>query len=130
MARIFSPIHTFCSAVTATGAGAEMNVKEYSKIIIEVIGGSGVTATLSFKGAFPDRSPAWASAASATNNWSTLGYKNMVARTVVAGSSTLAIATGTTQIVEIDTGLIGKINVTVDSVSGGSVTVRGWAISE
>ena len=117
--------------MAATGAMPnDMDVREYSKVLIELAETAGGTATVKIEGAFPDVSPTWGSAGSDTNKLSFVGFKNMDGRTVVAGATGQGLTANQCHILEVDTSLLGKINLNITAISSGGVTARAWGVAE
>jgi hypothetical protein len=130
MPRIYSPIHTFCTAKADTGAGTEFKTEPYSRIVLQITGATSTNATLKVQGALPDATVTWGGAAAAANPAVYLGFKNMDARALVAGSTGIAVGSDSAALIELDTQAIGKINIHISAISAGAVTVKGWGVSE
>lgn len=117
--------------MAATGAMPnDMDVRDYSKILIELVETAGGTATVKVEGCLPDVAPTWGSAASDTNKLTFVGFKNMDARTVVGGNTGQGLTANQCQIIEVDTSLIGKINLNITAIAAGGVTARAWGVAE
>jgi hypothetical protein len=91
-----TPVNLFPAGTALTGAAAAHNVKDSDYAAVEVLT-TGFSGTYKFQGSNANTKPNFGAAASATNPWSYISFKEMTALgTTVAGATGITETTQTT----------------------------------
>lgn len=123
MDRRFLGEHTFFTAKAATGAGEKVDVAPFNTKTIYVATSGSANMTIYVQISHSVVAPDWASAASASNQWS---YVQLVDLSTGTGSANIAL-TGTDIAKHYNVQDTGArwMNVIITAYSAGSATVKG-----
>lgn len=125
--RSLADVLTCMSAKAATGVGTEIDVSQFAKIGVVIIGAGSTNLTVKCAGSFLDYDDAaldMAAAQSATNPWDYLSMKDLEDAANVDGDTGVAFA-GSADVrqFEVNTSTIRTLNFNVTAFAAGSVTV-------
>lgn len=108
-----------------TGAGTVIipNVADSRHLIIAVHADANTTATIKFQGSAQEAVPAFGSAASSSNSWAYVAFRNLGTASLVAGATGIVISNTTHhQIYEIEANGLAHLGIELTSVSGDGVS--------
>lgn len=132
--KFLTSLNTILSAKAATGIGTTVNVEEWDEIIVEIATASSANLTMKLQGSVSDSAPTFSSAASASNHWVYLSFRDAegVASELAdatAGATGFVVAgTDAFKIVTIPVKGLKWLNAEVTARAAGSVTVKARGV--
>lgn len=108
-----------------TGAGNVIipNVADSQHIIIAVHADATTTATIKFQGSAQQAVPAFGSAASSTNSWAYIAFRDLGTASLTAGATGFTISAGTHhKLYELECNGLTHVAIELSSVSGDGVS--------
>lgn len=108
-----------------TGAGNVTipNVADTQHLVIAVHADATTTATIKFQGAAQEAAPNFGAAASSTNSWAYVAFRNLGTASLTAGATGITISSGTHhQLYEIESNALTHLGIELSSVSGDGVS--------
>lgn len=112
-------------AKATTGIGKVIDVRDFRNVMINVATASNANFTLKCQGAIGDTSPAFASAASPTNQWDYVELATLADSSAPVRGATGIVATGTDicKLYEANVNGPDWITLNITAISAGTVTV-------
>ena len=127
-------MQTIFSAQAATGTGTVINVEDWEKILIEIATASSANLTLKLQGSVSDSQPTFSSAASASNMWDYLSFRDSEGVASELGDATAGdtgfVVAGTDDFKNVTVNYPGLkwLCATVTARAAGSVTVKARGV--
>lgn len=132
--QYLTPQQTIFSAQAATGTGNVVNVEDWEKILVEIGTASSANLTVKLQGSTSDSQPTFSSAASASNVWDYLSFRDGEAiaselMDATAGDTGFAVA-GSDDVKNLVINYPGLkwLCATVTARAAGSVTVKARGV--
>jgi hypothetical protein len=125
MARLLKQPKTVLNAVTSTGFGTAINVKDYRHIVLQFGTTGSANCTVKFAGSVSEESPTFSSAASPTNHWDYVAVYDYEDAAKIDGDTGIAL-TGSDDIrtLQVNTDGLSYFNAQVSARSAGAITVK------
>jgi len=113
------------SAKATTGVGSFIDVRDFRNVMINISSADSANFTIKCQGAIGDTSPAFASAASPTNQWDVVELATLADSSAPVRGATGVVATGTDicKLYEINVNGLDWIALNITAISAGTVTV-------
>ena len=132
--QYLTSLETIFDAQAATGTGTVINVEDWERIFIEIATASSANLTLKLQGSISDVAPTFSSAASASNMWDYLSFRDSEAVASELGDATAGdtgfAVSGTDDFknLSINYPCLKWLCATVTARSAGSVTVKARGV--
>lgn len=117
--------HTLMSAVGSNTTGTSVNISAFRNLVLSLVTSGTATITVKIQGSSSATEPAWGSAASATNAWTFLAFKDLLDPTSFVAGGTGIAASGTDLVKNlwVDNPGLTWLNVVTSGFSAGTVSV-------
>lgn len=115
------------TAKATDGIGTVINCEGFQDFIIEVSTAASSDGTLKFQQSF-NSDVAFGSAASVSNPWDYVAFKNMEVGTLVAGNTGITIGASTVDYYKVEASTMRYFTAILSGRSAGAVTVRLLAV--
>ena len=122
-------IYNVMSAKAVTGVGNFIDVRDFRNVVVSVATAGNASFTLKCQGSIGDNSPAFASAASATNAWdfiemATLGDSSAPVR----GATGVVSVADLCKLYEINVNGLDFVSFNITAIAAGNITVNLVAV--